>query len=194
MGLHRTALSARPFSKALCSKTIYMSEFDIRVLAPADWLTYKSVRLASLKDAPDSFGSTYERESALSQSEWESRLDPSGLAKNSHPLIAEFRKDPIGIAWGLVRDTDSKVAHVYQMWVSPDARGKGIAKALLDRITAWAIARNCDLIELSVTTTNDAAVGLYHSSGFFPSGQIEELREGSALRTKIMVKDLRNAA
>lgn len=171
-----------------------MSDLKIRILTPADWLTYKSVRLASLKDAPDSFGSTYERESAFSQSEWESRLDPTGRAKTALPLIAEFTKNPIGIAWGLVHDTDSKVAHVYQMWVSPDARGKGIAKALLDRIIAWAITRNCDWIELSVTTTNDAAVGLYQNSGFLASGQVEELREGSALMSKIMVKDLRNAA
>jgi ribosomal protein S18 acetylase RimI-like enzyme len=178
----------------LGSKTTHMSEFNIRVLRPADWLAYKSVRLASLKDAPDSFGSTYERESAFMQSEWESRLDPAGRAKSALPLVAECGEDPIGIAWGLVHDTDSKVAHVYQMWVSPDARGKGIAKALLERITTWAIARNCDLIELSVTTTNDAAVGLYDSSGFLSSGQVEDLREGSALKTKIMVKGLRNAA
>ncbi|MBC54245.1 MAG: GNAT family N-acetyltransferase [Gammaproteobacteria bacterium] len=171
-----------------------MSEFNIRVLTPADWLTYKSIRLASLRDAPDSFGSTYERESVFMQPEWESRLDPVGRAKTALPLVAECGVDPVGVAWGLVQDTDLKVAHVFQMWVSPDARGRGIAKALLNRITDWAIGRNCHLIELSVTTTNAAAVGLYDSSGFLSSGQVEDLREGSALKTKIMIKDLRNAA
>jgi|GEM_PF-2450911 len=47
---------------------------------------------------------------------------------------------------------------------------------------------------LSVTTTNNAAIHLYHSSGFVPSGHVEEPREGSALMTQKMVKDLRNAA
>lgn len=171
-----------------------MNEYKIRVLTPADWYIYKSLRLASLNDAPDAFGSTHERESAYTQSEWESRLDPAGRASFALPLVIECGEDPIGIAWGLMHDTDSKIAHVYQMWVSPNARGKGIAKALLERITAWAIARKCDLIELSVTTTNDAAVSLYDSSGFLYSGQVEYLREGAALKTKIMVKDLRNTA
>jgi len=171
-----------------------MSEFKIRVLAPSDWLTYKSVRLASLAESPDSFGSTYERESAYVQTEWESRLDPIERAKNALPLIAEYEEIPIGVAWGLVHEPVTKVAHIYQMWVSPEARGKGVAKALLEQIEAWALARNCDLMALSVTTTNDAAVHLYQIAGFLPSGQVEELREGSALKTQKMVKDLCNAA
>lgn len=129
---------------------------------------------------------------AVSQSEWESRLDPAGSAKDALPLIAEVDDSPIGIAWGLVHEADPKITHIYQMWVSPDARGKGIAKAFLDRLTAWAMARNCALMALSVTTANDAAVGLYQSWGFVPSGQVEELREGSVLKTQKMVRDLRN--
>ena len=178
---------------ALFSKARYMSEFKIRVMEPSDWLAYKSVRLASLAESPDSFGSTYERESAFIQAEWESRLDPIGRAKNALPLIAEYEAIPIGVAWGLVHEPNTKVAHIYQMWVTPKARGKGIAKTLLDHIEAWALARNCNSIALSVTTSNESAVRLYETSGFVPSGQFEELREGSALKVQEMIKDLRNA-
>lgn len=117
-----------------------------------------------------------------------------GPAKNALPLIVECAGEPAGLAWGLVHDADSKTAHVYSMWISPDERGKGIAKALPDRIRFWAVSRKCDFIELSVTENNDAAINLYQAYGFVPSGQLGELREGSALKVQKMVKDLRNAA
>ncbi len=171
-----------------------MSEFRIRTLCPEDWATYKLTRLASLADSPDSFGSTYEREALFPDSEWQSRLEPTERAKNALPLVAECDGIPVGLSWGLIHEPDSNVAHVYQMWVSPEARGKGIAKSFLGRITAWAEARGCESVALSVTTVNDAAVNLYCSAGFVPSGEAEELRKGSALRSQPMVRVLRNAA
>jgi len=171
-----------------------MSEFRIRTLSLTDWAIYKSIRLASLADSPDSFGSTYEREALHPDSEWQSRLEPTGRAKNALPLIAEYDGVPVGLSWGLIHEPDSGVAHIYQMWVAPEARGNGIGKLFLDRIAVWATTKNCDSLALTVTTTNDAAVGLYLSSGFVPSGQVEELRAGSALKTQSMTRELHNAA
>ena len=162
----------------------------IRKLSPTDWAIYKSIRLASLADSPDSFGSTYEREAQLPDSEWQSRLDPTGRAKNALPLVAEYEGVPVGVSWGLIHEPDAGVAHIYQMWVAPEARGNGIAKSFLDHIAAWATANNCDSLALSVTTTNNAAVGLYLSSGFVPSGQVEELRDGSSLKSQSMQRNL----
>ena len=172
----------------------HMSEFNIRKLTRLDWQTYKSVRLASLDDSPESFGSTYDREVEFLQSEWESRLDPTGSAKNALPLVVEIGAIPVGIAWGLVQERDPRITHIYQLWVSPVARNKGIAKALIQRISAWGIERGCEYIALSVTTANIAAVHLYQSLGFVPFGSLEELRVGSTLMTQKMIKDLRNAA
>lgn len=171
-----------------------MSEFKIRTLCTEDWAIYKLIRLASLADSPDSFGSTYEREALFPESEWRSRLGPSERAKHALPLVAEYDGIPVGLSWGLIHKSGSNVAHIYQMWVSPEARGKGIAKSFLDCITAWAKVKDCESVALSVTTANDAAVGLYLSTGFVPSGEVEELRRGSVLRTQPMVKVLRNAA
>ncbi len=171
-----------------------MSEFNIKKLTPLDWLTYKAVRLASLEDSPDSFGATHECEVEILQSEWESRLDPTGRAKNALPLVVEIGAIPVGVAWGLIQELDPRIAHIYQLWVSPEARNKGIAKALIKRISAWSIERGCEYIALSVTTANNAAVHLYQSLGFVPFGPLEELKLGSTLMTQKMIKDLRNAA
>lgn len=178
----------------LCSIATVMSEFVIRKLSIVDWKTYKAVRLNSLKDSPDSFGSTYEREISFSESDWQSRLIPKPGINISIPLIAEVDGKPVGLASGVVWESDLNVAHVYQMWVSPEARGTGIARALLDRITEWAGRRHCEALALDVTTINTAAVNLYKSAGFAPSGPLKALREGLALKIQPMARKLRDAA
>tara|TARA_R110002072_G_scaffold136124_2_gene278234 strand:- start:222345 stop:222857 length:513 start_codon:yes stop_codon:yes gene_type:complete len=169
-----------------------MSKIEIKIPGPQDWQLYKDIRLTSLKDSPDAFGSTYAREAEFPDSEWKSRLDPDVRAANALPLIAETGRDAVGLAWGLIHAPDLHIAHVYQMWVSPDQRGKGVGKFLLNEIRQWALSRGCERLALSVTTNNDAAVGLYVSYGFAPSGPVEELRSGSSLTVQPMVKELRS--
>lgn len=169
-----------------------MSDVKIRVLSPQDWQLYKSVRLTSLEESPDSFGATCEQEVTLSDTEWQTRLDLKLRGLNALPLMAELAGQAVGLAWGVIHQPDSQTAHIYQMWVSPSQRGKGIATSLLSEITAWAFNKSCERIQLVVTTNNDAAVSLYNSSGYLPMGSLEELRSGSALLVQPMVKRLDN--
>jgi len=170
-----------------------MSYVMIRVLTSKDWQLYKSIRLTSLEDAPDSFGSTYEQEVALSATEWQTRLDLKWRGLDALPLIAELEGQAVGLAWGVIHEPDTKIAHIYQMWVSPTLRGKGIAKSLLGEISTWAVNKKCECIKLAVTTCNEAAVGFYTLSGYLPAGSLEELRVGSALMVQPMVKRLGKA-
>ncbi len=163
-----------------------MNEFHIRTLTESDWAIYKTIRLLSLIDSPDSFGSTYAREILFPDSEWQSRLAPLARAGYALPLIAEVDDQPVGLAWCLIHEPALQTACVYQMWVAPEVRGKGIAKALLNQIRTWALTKKCDYVTLAVTTSNDAAVELYLSEGFVPSGQIESLRDGSSIMAQPM--------
>ncbi|WP_374694381.1 GNAT family N-acetyltransferase [Halomonas sp. SpR1] len=169
-----------------------MSDVKIREVPPQDWPLYKSVRLSSLEDSPDSFGSTYEQEVLLSDAEWQARLDLEFRGLDARPLIAELAGHAVGLAWGVIHEPDSKTAHIYQMWVSPSQRGKGIATSLLNEITAWALNKGCERIALAVTTSNEAAVSLYNSSGYLPAGSLEALRNGSVFLVQPMVKRLGN--
>jgi ribosomal protein S18 acetylase RimI-like enzyme len=170
-----------------------MGDVKIRVLALQDWQLYKSVRLTSLEDSPDSFGSTYEQEVTLSDTEWQTRLDLKLRDLDALPLMAELEGQVVGLAWGVIHEPYRKTAHIYQMWVSPAQRGKGIAKSLLDEISTWALSKGCECIKLAVTTSNEAAVGLYASYGYAPTGSLEELRVASKLMVQPMVKRLGKA-
>jgi len=167
-----------------------MSNLKISVLTRTDWKIYKQLRLLSLQDSPDSFGSTYAREVEYSNEEWISRLDTYERAKYSLPLIAKLNGVAIGLAWGLRHNCEDQTAHVYQMWVSPMARGKNVGKLLLNKIIFWAKKSNLQGVVLAVTTTNQAAVSLYQSVGFKFIGEPEVLREFSPLMVQKMKLDL----
>ena len=52
------------------------------------------------------------------------------------------------------------------LFVSAAARGKGVARALVDLVIERARARGCRRIELDVNDANDPALALYRSVGF----------------------------
>ena len=43
---------------------------SVRATGPGDWELVRDVRLAALRDAPDAFASTYEREAAYTEEQW----------------------------------------------------------------------------------------------------------------------------
>lgn len=167
-----------------------MSDVTITTLVTQSWETYKSLRLASLKDAPDSFGSTFERETEFSEEEWKSRITATNGPTRVLPLVAEFEGSPIGLAWGVVHTPKSKSVHVYQMWVSPEHRGTGVGRQLLDRIIEWTHEVELSSLSLAVTTINIPAIMLYESLGFLRYGKPEPLRDGSPLVMQSMEKTL----
>jgi len=55
---------------------------------------------------------------------------------------------------------------VEDVFVTDDARGKGVARALMDLATARALERGCRRMELDVNEANAPALALYASYGF----------------------------
>jgi ribosomal protein S18 acetylase RimI-like enzyme len=55
---------------------------------------------------------------------------------------------------------------VEDVFVAERARGKGVARALLDLATERALERGCRRMELDVNEDNAAAIALYESYGF----------------------------
>lgn len=167
---------------------IVMSKIDIIEITASDWEKYKSLRLASLKGSPDSFGSSDEREVSISKDEWKSRIS---IVKGVSQVIPLFGcVDGVALSWGVKHGSNSQSAHIYQMWVSPYFRGLGIGKALINKIILWAKELLSNALCLDVTTTNKEAVQLYKSLGFIPRGKPKPLKKGSKLVVHPMQLDL----
>jgi putative acetyltransferase len=59
-------------------------------------------------------------------------------------------------------------AELKRMYVRPEARGQGVADALMARLTAEARAMGHDLLRLETAVHQHAALGLYRRHGFAP--------------------------
>jgi ribosomal protein S18 acetylase RimI-like enzyme len=142
-----------------------------------DWEAVRDVRLAALRDSPDSFGSTWGREERFAQAHWRMRLrgTPTWLAV-----------DQAGTAWGivsLIQEPGSPVddRHVVSLWVAPAARRRGVAWALLDAARDEACADGARTVSLWVLEGNTAAVDLYVRAGFRRTGVRQQLPRDARL-------------
>ena len=62
-------------------------------------------------------------------------------------------------------------AHVLNICVHPDWRGRGLGRALMHSLEEVARQHQVELMLLEVRASNDVAIRLYHSMGFNELGQ-----------------------
>ena len=55
--------------------------------------------------------------------------------------------------------------YLEDLFVKPEARGRGIGKSLLQKLAAIAVERNCGRLEWAVLDWNQPAIGFYESLG-----------------------------
>jgi GNAT superfamily N-acetyltransferase len=80
-------------------------------------------------------------------------------------------RDADGSALGcgaLLRPFDPGVAEIKRMFTRPDARGRGVARAVLERLEEEARARGIAVLRLETGTMQPEAQRLYESSGYEP--------------------------
>jgi GNAT superfamily N-acetyltransferase len=131
------------------------------------------VRLAALLDAPYAFGSTYEREVVLEETNWRTRLE------GRRQFVAELDRSAVGLAGGLVIDPGR--AELVSMWVAPEVRGLGVGDQLVEAVVDWALELGFGELRLWVRTGNDRAEKLYRRLGFDRTGVTKLVREGESL-------------
>ena len=139
---------------------------EIRALSPAEAPAFVALRREALDAAPLAFAASPEDDRGLSEEFMRSSIaDPDEAA-----VVGAFEGDRlVGIA-GVGRYAKRKQRHraiIWGMYVSADARGRGLGRALLDaavnRAREWPGVRQ---IHLSVTDAAPGARRLYESAGF----------------------------
>lgn len=187
---HEKRLGGQAQDRATTTSHVLGSMVIVRRLSPHEWPAYRDLRLKALRDSPDAFGSTFEREQLRSDAEWAARLAATDGSDESLPLVAVSDDEFVGLAWGRLDASDDRVAHVYQMWVSPTRRGRGIGSLLIDTLIEWARSVRATQLCLSVTCGNAPAERTYSKAGFEPLGSAAPLRAGSPLLSQPMKLEL----
>jgi len=83
-------------------------------------------------------------------------------------------------------------AHLTNIAVAPEFRGKSIAKILLNRILEVAKNADCEYIFLDVRPSNEAAISLYKKYGFYELYRRPEYYRTPVEDALVMVKTLRD--
>ena len=158
---------------------------EIRRIGPSEWQTYKHIRIAALRDAPNAFGSLLEDALGTTDEQWKSRVE-SASAELDLPLFAVVQTNAVGLAWGKIFSDRPDTAFLFQMWVDPDYRGLRIGALLLQATIDWARRSTAQQLDLSVTIDDSAAWHMYQSAGFIPVGDPEPIRDGATLLAQPM--------
>jgi len=74
--------------------------------------------------------------------------------------------DEAPTAGGAITFLDDERAEVKRMWVSPDARGQGIARALLGELERLAVENGRRVMVLDTSSQLTGAVALYDATGY----------------------------
>jgi ribosomal protein S18 acetylase RimI-like enzyme len=160
---------------------------EIRKPHPDEWKKVRDIRLRALEMDPDAYGQTLEKAATHDEAHWRTRADPpDGAAFVAVDDEGRF----VGMASGAPAPNRPTSAGLFGMWVAPEARRKGIARALIDAVETWARAAGFATIGLGVTTTNDAAIELYEDVGYSDTGERFPLRDDTELVIQIMGKFL----
>jgi GNAT superfamily N-acetyltransferase len=163
---------------------VVTDDVRIRLATRGEWERLRELRLRSLADAPDAFGSTLDFERRHEQGAWVRWIEGWEGARNAL-FVAERGAEWIGMAVGS-RTGDEPDAHLYGMWVDPEWRARGIGGRLVDRVLGWARSWGAGSVILAVTETNADAAAFYERLGFVDTGDRHPLREGSDLTARIM--------
>jgi GNAT superfamily N-acetyltransferase len=132
----------------------------LRAAAPADVPTI----LRFVKEL-----ATYEREpDAVKATEADLQRVLFGDRRYAEAILAEEGALPLGFAifFHNFSTWEGKPGiYLEDLYVTPDARGKGVGRALLARLAALAVERDCARLEWSVLDWNEPAIAFYRSLG-----------------------------
>jgi GNAT superfamily N-acetyltransferase len=163
---------------------------SFRRIRPDEASRLRGLRLRALADTPTAFGSTLAREEVFPVEVWQERAAHGAAGEDRVTYVAEDGDCWLGMVTGRVEDPAEAQFELVGMYVEPAARGQGVGAALVEAVTAWARGRGAAELYLRVTSTNHAAIALYHRCGFRATGRTQPLDHTSSLSELEMVRDL----
>ncbi len=143
----------------------FQSTMHIRQLTESDVEIYRALRAYCLRESPHAFTTSYEEFSQRT-------LDSIAQQLRGHDnfMLGAFEDDRLVGMVGFYRESALKLRHkgyIVSMYVLPDYRSRGIARALLgEAIDRVKRLPELKLLLLGVVVTQTTAKRLYESLGF----------------------------
>ncbi|MBX6388833.1 MAG: GNAT family N-acetyltransferase [Frankia sp.] len=141
---------------------------DLRVLGEEDWELLRQLRLKALAHDPAAFASTFASEQRFTEAQWRA------LVTGWTWFLAAYGSAHAGIAAGTALYVDSvDERHLLGLWVDPQWRRRGVAHALVEAVTDWAVRDGGRWLSLWVADDNMPARALYATLGFRATDRVQ---------------------
>ena len=164
---------------------IVLERFELRRLRRDDASAYRQIRLRALREHPEAFGASWEEEQVQPESRFAERLE------NGHVIGGISEGEIIVGTIGISRSHGQKTQHIGSIWgmyVSPTARGKDLARLLLNAAVAE-VGPSIRSLRLCVEANNIPAIQLYESAGFKRWAlEAEALKVGDVFHDEILMR------
>lgn len=134
------------------------------------WSTLREIRLSALRESPQMFLSTEDREKVWEQPDWEAEF------KRGDWYFGEVDDSPVALI-GVTREPEMppRECYIEYMWVSPDYRRQGMAQHLLRTLLNSLRDSGVDKVMLWVLDGNYTAVRLYERLGFKSTNEVQPI-------------------
>ena len=154
----------------------------VRACRVDDAAVLRDVRLEALRDTPDAFGSTFGDAVTWPAERW------VAMATDWNFYLGYHDGRPAGMASGGRHEHYPGTHWLYGMYVTPGARGTGLADALVEAVSAWARTEGGAALYLHVTESVARARRFYEKIGFVPTDEVTPMSRDSSLQLMTMVK------
>lgn len=144
----------------------------VREVPESDWATWRDLRLAALADAPYAFGETLAKAGEQTEAGWRSWWSDDSAGPRFIGAVDSVPRGMCAICFPAGHDGEPLLI---SMWTSPEARGCGVGRALLDACVAYCERVGYARFRLSVVEDNLPARQLYERYGFVETGGKEPL-------------------
>ena len=144
----------------------------------------RAIRLEALADSPQAYGSSYEETSAWSNRHWRA------LCRQWNYYLAEHEGRVVGVASGGTNNVHPGTRWLYGMYLSPSARGTGVAQQLVEAVESWARDEGVDSLFLHVAEPMARARAFYEKEGFVLTGEVIVMQRDPTIQLSTMAKRL----
>jgi ribosomal protein S18 acetylase RimI-like enzyme len=156
-----------------------------RYLTRSQWSLLRDTRLNALKDSPNAFLATYDKEDGYDQEQWKGEFDRGKW------IIGEIAGKPVCLM-GITREPNTPLTECYleYVWVAPDHRRSGFASYMLEYVLGDLKASGIRTVFLWVLDDNDAALLLYKERDFVSTNGLQPLEADPARSERQFRRDL----
>jgi len=171
---------------------------DIRRVYSSDGPLLRELHLRMYADSPNAFGESLSEAQAMPMERWEGRARKLAEAGGAVGFVAMEADRAVGFIAGLVGQYRDGVtrgeAHgtvtMARAWMDPQARRRGIGRALANAVESWACSKGAKMLEVQVTENNGPAIEFYRKLGFADTGRREPLLSNPTLQIHFLSRSL----